>query len=134
MLPIDHPLVLLMAEPRRLRASARDGLWVRLVDVQGALVARAFAAPGSVVIEVADDFCPWNHARWRVSADGVERTNEPADLAADVTALGSVYLGGFTWAQLGRALRVTELRPGGFARADALFTRHDPAPWCPEIF
>ena len=37
-------------------------------------------------------------------------------------------------AQLARALRVTELRPGGLARADALFARYDPAPWCPEIF
>jgi len=134
LLPIDHPLVLLMAEPRRLRPSFRDGLWARLVDVGAALAARAFATPGSVVIEVADEFCPWNHARWRVSADGVERTNEPPELAADVTALGSVYLGGFTWTQLARSLRVTELRPGAVARADALFMRHDPAPWCPEIF
>jgi len=134
LLPVDHPIVLLTAEPRRLRATVRDGLWVRLVDVRAALVARAFSAPGSVVIEVADDFCPWNQARWRVSADDVERTSEPADLAADVTALGSIYLGGFTWARLGRALRVTELRSGGLARADAVFTRHDPAPWCPEIF
>jgi len=69
-----------------------------------------------------------------VSADGVERTNEPPELAADVTALGSVYLGGFTWTQLARSLRVTELRPGALARADELFMRHDPAPWCPEIF
>ena len=50
-----------------------------------------------------------------------------------MTALGSVYLGGLTWAQLGRSLRVVELRPGAIARADALF-RSDTAPWCPEIF
>src|SRR3989454_1344595 len=37
------------------------------------------------------------------------------------TALGSVYLGGFTWAQLARALRVEEVRHGAIARADALF-------------
>jgi len=86
------------------------------------------------VIEIGDAFCPWNQGRWRVSAGGVERTNDPADLAGDVTALAAVYLGGFTWTQLARALRVTELRPEGLARADALFTRHDPAPWCPEIF
>ena len=69
-----------------------------------------------------------------MSPGGVERTNDPADLAGDVTALAAVYLGGFTWTQLARALRVTELRPEGLARADALFTRHDPAPWCPEMF
>ena len=134
LLPVDHPLVLLVAEPRRLRLSVRDALWVRLVDVGAALAARAYAAPASVVIEIGDAFCPWNQGRWRVSAGGVERTNDPADLAGDVTALAAVYLGGFTWTQLARALRVTELRPEGLARADALFTRHDPAPWCPEIF
>ncbi len=132
-LPIDHPLVFLMAEPRRLRMSLRDGLWLRLVDVGAALAARAYATADSVVIEVADEFCPWNRGRWRVKAGAVERTNDPADLSGDVAALGSVYLGGFTWAQLARALRVTELRPGAVARADALF-RHDVAPWCPEIF
>jgi predicted acetyltransferase len=134
LLPIDHPLFLLMAEPRRLRASVRDGLWVRLVDVGAALAARAYAPAGSVVIQVDDEFCPWNEGRWRVAAGAVERTSDPADLSGDVTALGSVYLGGFSWTQLARSLRVAELRPGGLERADALFTRHDPAPWCPEIF
>jgi len=133
-LPVDHPLLLLVAEPRRLRWSLRDALWVRLVDVGAALAARAYAASDPVVLEVVDEFCPWNGGRWRVGPSAVERTGAAADLSADVTALGSVYLGGFSWAQLGRALRVTELRPGGLARADALFTRQDPAPWCPEIF
>ena len=133
LLPVDHPLLLLVAEPRRLRANVRDGLWVRLVDVGAALSARAYAAPGAVVVEVADEFCPWNQGRWRVGADGVGRTDEPPDLAGDVTALGAVYLGGLTWTQLGRSLRVAELRRGALARADALF-RSDTAPWCPEIF
>jgi hypothetical protein len=50
-----------------------------------------------------------------------------------VTALGSAYLGGFTFAQLLRAQRVEELREGAAARADRIF-RTDVAPWCPEIF
>jgi predicted acetyltransferase len=133
LLPVDHPLLLLVAEPRRLRANVRDGLWVRLVDVGAALAARSYATQGSVVIEVADEFCPWNQGRWRVGPDGVERTNHPADLSCGVTALGCAYLGGLTWAQLGRSLRVAELRPGALARADALF-HADTAPWCPEIF
>src|SRR5262249_28409116 len=66
LLPVDHPLLLLVAEPRRLRASVRDGLWVRLVDVAAALSARSYAASGSVVVEVVDEFCPWNQGRWRV--------------------------------------------------------------------
>jgi predicted acetyltransferase len=61
------------------------------------------------------------------------RTDAEPDLGLDVSALGSVYLGGFTWAQLRRAGRVEELRPGGVERADDLF-RTDMRPWCPEIF
>jgi predicted acetyltransferase len=64
---------------------------------------------------------------------GAERTDAAADLALDVTALGSVYLGGFSFADLARALRVEELTGGAVARADALF-RTSVAPWCAEIF
>jgi predicted acetyltransferase len=132
-LPLDHPLLLLLAEPRRLRFSLRDGLWVRLVDVGAALSARSYAAPGVVIIEFVDQFCPWNEGRWEVGEGGSKRTEREPELRCDVTALGSVYLGGFTWAQLAQALRVEELRPGAIARADALF-RTARAPWCPEIF
>jgi predicted acetyltransferase len=132
-LPVDHPLLLLAAEPRRLRFNIRDGLWVRLVDVGAALAARSYGSAGAVVIEVVDRFCPWNQGRWRVGDHGTKRTEAEPELRCDVTALGSVYLGGFTWAQLGRALRVDELRPGAIARADTLF-RADRAPWCPEVF
>lgn len=132
-LPIDHPLLLLVAEPRRLRFNVRDGLWLRLVDVGAALSARAYAATGAVVIEVVDQFCAWNQGRWHVSDHGTKRTDAAPELRCDVTTLGSVYLGGFTWAQLARTLRVEELRPGTLARADAMF-RADRAPWCPEVF
>ncbi|HEX9821978.1 MAG TPA: GNAT family N-acetyltransferase [Methylomirabilota bacterium] len=133
LLPLDHPLLLLAAEPRQLRFGVRDGVWVRLVDVGAALPARTYAAAGSVVVDVTDGFCPWNAGRWRIGEGGAERTSAEPDLRCDVTALGAVYLGGFTWAQLARALRVEELRPGALARATALF-RGDRAPWCPEIF
>ena len=50
-----------------------------------------------------------------------------------MTALGSAYLGGFTFDQLLRAGRVDELQSGAVPRADALF-RVERLPWCPEIF
>jgi predicted acetyltransferase len=133
LLPVDHPLLLLVAEPRRLRFNVRDGLWVRLVDVGGALAARSYDAGDAVVVEVADPFCPWNEGCWRVGTGGVERVRGEAELRCDAAALGSVYLGGFTWAQLARALRVEEVRPGAIARADRLFAAAC-APWCPEFF
>lgn len=133
LLPVDHPLLLLLAEPRRLGFRLRDGIWVRLLDVRTALASRSYRPGGSVVVEVTDEFCPWNAGSWRVGTDGVERTDAAADLRCDVTALGSVYLGGFSWTRLVRALRVEEVFPGAAARADGVFATAA-APWCPEIF
>ncbi len=132
-LPLDHPLFFLLARPREMKFLIHDGLWIRLVDVPAAIAARRRGEGDPVVIEVADSFCNWNEGRWRLSSAGAERTTKDAELACDVTALGSVYLGGFTFRQLERAGRVTELRAGAAARADALLPP-DGAPWCPEIF
>jgi predicted acetyltransferase len=132
-LPVDHPLLLSVAAPRRLNFLVREGLWVRLIDVGAALSARSYASDDAVVIEVADEFCPWNAGRWRVARNGVAKTDAPADLACEVASLGCVYLGGFTFAELARALRVRELCAGALTRADTLF-RTDRKPWCPELF
>lgn len=133
LLPLDHPLFLLLAEPRRMRFKLNDGVWVRIVDLRSALEARSYAGDGQVVLEVSDSLLPENDGRWRISAGGVERTTAGADLRLDITAVGSVYLGGFRFAELARAARLEELRPGAAERADALFGSW-PAPWCPEIF
>lgn len=132
-LPVDHPLFLLLARPRLMRFQVTDALWVRLVDVPAALAARAIGAGEAVVLEVVDAFCPWNEGRYRVGDGGVERTSAAADLRLEVNSLGSVYLGGFSLAQLARAGRVEEVRQGAAARADRLFA-WDRAPWCPEVF
>jgi predicted acetyltransferase len=131
-LPPDHPLFLLLTEPRRMGWVAAEALWARLVDVGAALSARSYG-DDSVVLEVEDSFCPWNEGRWRVEPGGAERTDRDAELRLGVDALGSVYLGGFTFADLARAARVEELAEGAVARADRLFVA-DRHPWCPEIF
>jgi predicted acetyltransferase len=133
MLPLDHPLVLLLGAPRRPAFRIGDTLWVRLVDVGAALSARAYRDGEPVVFEVRDPFCAWNDGRWKLEGGRAERTDDAPDVRCDVDALGSAYLGGVTFAQLERALRVEELRRGGVARADDLF-RTDVQPWCPEIF
>jgi predicted acetyltransferase len=133
-LPLDHELVLLVEEPRRLDLRVADGVWVRLVDVDvGAALAARALGEGTVVLDVADAFLPENAGRWRVSAGGVGRTDDSPDLALDVADLGSLYLGGFTVAELERSGRAHELVPGAVARADALL-RRPRRPWCPEIF
>jgi predicted acetyltransferase len=132
-LPLDHPLLLSLADPRRLNFLVREGLWVRLIDVGAALSARGYASDDSIVIDIADEFCPWNAGRWHIGRGKVEKRTAEPDLACDVASLGCVYLGGFTFAQLERSMRVKELRAGAIARADAMF-RSDRAPWCPELF
>ena len=133
LLPLDHPLYLLLAEARRMQSTVGDGLWLRLIDLPAAMAARSFAAGGGVVVELTDPFLPENAGRWRIGAAGAERVDEPAEIGLDVTGLGSVYLGGFSFADLVRASRAHELVDGAVERADALF-RTDAAPWCAEIF
>jgi predicted acetyltransferase len=131
--PPDHALFLLLALPRRARYQLHDSLWVRLVDVGAALAGRAYGAGGPLVLEVRDAVCEWNDGRWRLDGGECSRTDEEADLALDVSALGSAYLGAVSFTQLREALRLEELREGAVARADALFAWR-PLPWCLEIF
>jgi predicted acetyltransferase len=130
LLPIDHPLHLLLLEQNRMKFRVGDGLWVRPVDVGAALAARSYSGDGKLVLEVSDAFCPWNEGRYAL--DG-STTKAPPDLRLTVDALGSAYLGGFSFSDLARAGRVEEAKEGAVARADALF-RTDRKPWCPEIF
>lgn len=133
LLPLDHPLFMLLAEPRRMLFRLNDGIWVRLLDIEQALSARKYTGRGEIVLEVADAFLPDNAGRYRVTPDGVERTAAAPDLRLDVTGLGSVYLGGFGFGDLVRGLRAEELTDGAAGRADALFAT-DVEPWCAEIF
>ena len=93
---------------------------------------------------MTDEFCPWNAGRWRLEVTGgpasgarsvasVRPTTDEPDLTLDTADLASVYLGTFTFADLARAGRVGECRPGAIAAADRLFAT-DAAPWCSTMF
>jgi predicted acetyltransferase len=131
-LPLDHPLFLWLREARRMRFSVMEGLWVRLVDVGAALAARSLR-DGEIVLELRDELCPWNEARWRLANGSADRTTASADLALDASALASTYLGGFTFEQLRRAGRLEELEAGAVKRADEIF-HTSTQPWSPELF
>ena len=130
--PSDDPLLLLVAEPRRLRFGIGDGLWIRLVDIPAALAARRYLSDGRIVFEVSDAFRPDNDGRYELvvedGAGSCERTEAKADLAGTVNVLGATYLGGTTFAQLAAAGQVEERTDDAVARADALF-HWTPAPW-----
>ena len=134
---MDEPLLHMLAHPRALHFSLGDGLWLRLVDVPGALTARKYSEEGRLTLEVRDAFCPWNEGRYMVTAGPDGSRCEPArgdpDLSVDAADLAAVYLGGARFGTLHRAERVVEVTPGALARADAMFT-WDPPPWCPHVF
>ncbi len=126
------PLLHMVQDPRRLSVSVSDGLWLRLVDLEAALRARSFADGEPVVLEVADAVRPENAGRWSIGSEP-GRTDADADVALDVADLLDVYLGAFSFERLAAAGRARELRPGGLARATALFATPLP-PYCPEGF
>ena len=134
---VDDPLLLAVAEPRKLEMTLGDALWLRIVDLAPALAGRRYRSDGRLIVEVEDELCTWNDGRWALTVENgvplVEPSTDAPDLRCDIADVAAAYLGAFSFAQLAAAARVSEVAAGGVARADALF-RTDRAPWCPRVF
>ncbi|WP_285598151.1 GNAT family N-acetyltransferase [Kineosporia sp. NBRC 101731] len=121
-MPVDHSLEKLLTDERAVNThSVRDETWLRLVDVQAALRARTYRAPGEAVLEVRDALLRENTGRYLVSADGVARTDRRPDITLDVSQLACTYLGGTCFWQLAQAGRIAVHDDEGLTRADHLF-------------
>jgi predicted acetyltransferase len=106
-----------------------DFLWLRLLDVPAALVARRYAIAGELVRDVQDDAPTTTinvSGRYalRATDDTVQcaPTDRPADLALTQRALASMYLGGVRPAELIASGAVTELTSGALEHARLLFS------------
>lgn len=124
--PLDDPLLLFAADRDQVRVTGGfPALRVRLVDVRTALLARSWAAPLDVVLEIEDAQVPANEGHFRLTAAPTGTTYEPtgtaapADLTIDVRDLGSAYLGGTRIAALVAAGVATEHTPGTATSLDA---------------
>jgi predicted acetyltransferase len=126
LLASDDPLLDLLLDPRAPHAVTGDGLWLRVVDVAQALAARTYAEDIDVVLEVRDDFLPWNAGKWHLTGgpDGAQcqSTDRASDLSLDVRDLGAVYLGRPSLERLGRAGVVEEHTAGALAAAGKAFS------------
>ena len=134
--PTDHSLPWRLLDPRRLRMSTRDHIWLRLVDVKEALASRTYAERGRISLRVSDDFCPWNDGVYTLEGDPeesncVQGAGEP-QIALGVSDLAAAYMGGVSFAALARAGRVRELSDGALALADRMF-RTERQPWSLEL-
>jgi predicted acetyltransferase len=84
----EDPVLYQLFDQRRARVQVNDGVWVRIIDLPGALTGRAYSGPVDVVLEVTDELLTGNAGRWRLRADGpgvvppanvrCERTGRPA--------------------------------------------------------
>ncbi|MFF9500165.1 GNAT family N-acetyltransferase [Streptomyces sp. NPDC014656] len=136
--PPGHPLRHWLTDFRAGRlADDTDWLWVRLLDVPGALTARGgWLADGELVLDVDDPFLGERGRHLLTVRDGkadCAPTDRDPDLSLDVSDLGSLYLGGTTPGTLIRAGHVRAHHPEAAARADALFRTERP-PHCPHWF
>ena len=135
--PVDDPLPWMLADPRRLQRSQRDGLWVRVVDARAALEQRSYNTSDRLVLEMRDDFCEWNQGCWSLEMSPEGGDCRPvtggADLAINVSALASAYLGAASFSTLQQAGLVDESTPGALQRADRAFAVAL-KPWTPYNF
>jgi predicted acetyltransferase len=137
--PEREALLWALADSRQLTVTGvQDHLWVRLVDLPSALSRRRYAAEGSLILDIADPFCPWNEGRWLLEGgpDGAgcrpARHSPGASIRLDAAALGSLFLGGTSIAHLARAGRV-EADPLALRRAEDMFGP-GLGPWCSTKF
>ncbi|OUD01695.1 GNAT family N-acetyltransferase [Streptomyces swartbergensis] len=133
----DDLLPFLLPDPRAARiTSLADWLWVRILDVAGALEARTYEGEGTLVLEVAGvDGLTGGRYRLEASADGAActPTTESADITLGLVELGALWLGDESAVRLAALGRVREERAGAARKADALL-RTSRRPWCPDLF
>jgi len=135
--PVDDPLPWMLADPRRLQRTPRDGMWLRLIDVASALELRSYMQTGRLVLEIRDEICPWNARRFVLegSPEGAtcSASESSPDLVLAVSALASTYLGAVSFSTLSNAGLVDEHTPGALSRADRMFAVQR-QPWTPSGF
>lgn len=137
---VDEPLRWLLADSRRLAVNAvADDLYLRLLDIPRALAARAYAAPGELVLEVAESFPASHIGRYLLTAgtgsEGADcrPTDRQPGISLDVATLGAAYLGGVSFTNLAAAGRIECGDRPVLAVADAMFSTGK-APHCSTQF
>ncbi|MDA1075369.1 MAG: GNAT family N-acetyltransferase [Proteobacteria bacterium] len=96
--PIDDPAPDLFTEPRLLNCQDKEGTWLRIVDVAGALAGRGYTQNGKLRISLPQDkMTPWNAGTWELDASPEGATVKPSDKNPDISlslkSLASLFCG-----------------------------------------
>ena len=132
-LPPDHPLFLLLANPRRI--TLPDGRLA--LDAARRRRGRALrpgvrSPTGSIVFEVRDAICPWNEGRWKLEGGKAERTE--ARPTSRSTSTRSRRRTSARSRSPSCGTRCGSRRSPGRDRPRGRVFGWRPLPWCPEIF
>ena len=130
---LDSPIVHLLMDSRGAVATMRDQVWLRILDVPAALMARSYLRDVDITMSIEDAQIAENSHVWRFTVvDGkatvvhAER-DSPIDLKMSIQELSVAYLGGTTLDALAIAGLVQESRPGAVAHlSDAFRSRLAP--------
>jgi len=127
----DNPLPYLLTDHRLVRTTGtEDGLWLRMLDIPAVLQARSYAADVSVVLDISDDLLGGGGRFALAVRDRRARcvpTDEAADVYADLSVLGSLYLGAHRASAFATARRLRCNDSALVAQLDAAFATDVPA-------
>ena len=136
--PVDDPLVWMLAEPRRLRRTLTDAIWMKFLDIPAVLEQRTYPVEDSLTMQIVD---AESKERRTFSLDfGPEGatcrpTSGTPDLVMNESELAAIYLGAVECSMLENIglVDVSARTPDAALRADAVF-RTSPAGWNPYHF
>lgn len=133
--PVDEPIRRVFDDARAYSVRDRyDEQWVRLLDVDAALTARAYGSGGqAVTLAVSDPAVAANTGRWTITADGAARADRATpDVSVDIATLSAAYLGATSWTDLHAAGHV-DADAATLTALDTLFATR-PTPFCGTSF
>ena len=134
----DDPAPDLLLEPRILRRSTQDAIWLRVVDIEKAMPQRPYGGRGELTFRVPDDrMCPWNNGAWLMETDGtttsIRKTDRTPEIEMPLNTLASLIVGHRPATHYSRIGKLTANNDGALATADALF-KTEYLPHCPNSF
>ena len=133
--PVDYPLATEVDFDRRITRKPGDSLWINLLDIPAALMARTYETDGEITLGVTDGFLD-RAGTYRLTVEGGSATCEPSDDEPDVVLavrdLSALYLGLPSAVTRWRAGRI-EGSHESILDLDRIL-RTAAAPFCNEVF
>ena len=136
--PVDDPLVWMLAEPRRLRRSINDAIWMKLLDIPAMIEGRTYPVEDSLTLQVFDaETKQGTTLTIETGPEGgrCKDSNATPDLVMNEAELAAIFMGAVECSMLSNVglIDLSARTPDAALRADAIF-HTTPAGWNPYHF